>query len=376
MIKKYNLDVTHIESLPTPHDLMTELATSLEQQDFIEQSRTEIRRILDGVDSRFLIIAGPCSIHDVNAAKEYAERLGQLAKEMSDSFLIVMRAYFEKPRTVLGWKGLMYDPHLNSSNDINTGLRWTRQLLLDLADKGIPVATEILDPASAYYFGDLISWGCIGARTTSSQTHRQLASGLPMPIAFKNSTDGNVDQAVNGVAAASVPHTFVGMNPMGKAAIAHTKGNPYGHIVLRGGESKTNYDPESISYALDRLQKANLPQRLIIDCSHDNSNRKHEQQLVVFQSVINQVLEGNRNIRGACLESNLFGGNQSFPADPSSLQYAVSLTDPCLDWATTEHVLRWGYHKWKTAYAEIPQKHDVNSVLPLIANAPKKIYSQ
>jgi 3-deoxy-7-phosphoheptulonate synthase len=320
---------------------MLELPISTAQQQFIEKTRHEIKQIIEGKDPRLLLIVGPCSIHDTIAAKEYARKLHALAQSVSDTFLIVMRVYFEKPRTTLGWKGFLYDPWLDGSHDIPSGIRMTRRLLLDLAELEIPTAAEFLDISSAYYFGDLLSWGCIGARTAASQTHRQVASGLSMPVAFKNSTDGNVDIAINGVINASSPHTFIGMNAHGRLSTVHTSGNTHGHIVLRGGESKPNYDPESISYTLERLQKANLPACLLIDCAHDNSSRKHEQQALVFQSIINQIVEGNREIRGALLESHLFSGNQPM-TNASQLKYAVSLTDPCLNWETTEHLIRWG----------------------------------
>jgi 3-deoxy-7-phosphoheptulonate synthase len=338
-----HLNVIRTEPLPSPYDLIQELPLTLAQKKFIHDSRLEIQRILDGEDPRLLIIVGPCSVHDIKAAKHYATKLHQLSQSVSDKFLLVMRAYFEKPRTSRGWKGFLYDPMLNGSHDILTGLKWTRQLLLDLADIGVPAAAEFLDPSSAYYFGDLLSWGCIGARTSASQTHRQIASGLQMPVAFKNSTDGNVETAINGIISAAVPHSFIGINEHGRVSTVHTSGNTYGHVVLRGGEGQPNYDPKAISEALELLNKAKLPSRLLIDCSHDNSYRQHEQQSVVFQSIIKQLIEGNRNIRGALIESHLEAGNQPFVADPSQLKYAVSLTDPCLNWIATEKLLLWGH---------------------------------
>ncbi len=337
-----HLNVSRTDLLPSPHELLQELPASIAQKQRIQAKRQEVCRILDGADPRLLLIVGPCSIHDITAAKEYATKLHQLAQSLNNVFCILMRVYFEKPRTALGWKGFLYDPWLNGSHDVATGLRWTRRLLLDLTDIGVAAAAEFLDPASAYYFGDLITWGCIGARTAASQTHRQMASGLSMPIAFKNSTDGNVDVAINGILNAAAEHSFIGVNAMGCLSTVHTRGNAYGHVVLRGGENKPNYDPQSISRTLKRLHKANLPQRLLIDCSHDNSLRQHQRQTVVFQSVINQIVEGNRNIRGALIESHLEAGNQPFTASPSELKYAVSLTDACLDWATTERLIRWG----------------------------------
>jgi 3-deoxy-7-phosphoheptulonate synthase len=335
----------HTQPLLTPHALKREFPTTEAQQNFVNQSRAQVKNILDGTDPRILLIVGPCSIHDLSAAREYALKLSQLSKSVSDTFLLVMRCYMEKPRTALGWKGMLYDPHLDGSNDINTGLRWSRELLMTLANLQVPVGTEFLDPLAAAYLEDLISWGCIGARTTSSQTHRQIASGLEIPIAFKNNTDGNYEVAIGGILSAAHPQTYIGINNDGQAAILHTKGNSDCHIALRGGESKTNYDPESIEEVLKRLAHFSLPSRLIIDCSHDNSRRKHQQQSVVFQSVIGQIVEGHANIRGLILESHLFEGNQSFTTDRSQLQYAVSLTDPCLDWETTEKLIRWAQTK-------------------------------
>lgn len=332
----------HAQPLPTPHELLTELPATISQLNFVAETRRSIQKILDGLDQRLILIVGPCSIHDTTAAKEYATKLRKLIPQVSENFLIVMRVYFEKPRTTLGWKGVLYDPWLDGSHDVDTGMRWTRQLLLDLNEMGIAAAAEFLDPASAYYFGDLISWGCIGARTTSSQTHRQIASGLPMPVAFKNSIDGNVDTAIHGILNASTPHTLIGMNQHGKISTIRTAGNPHGHIVLRGAKSRPNYDPQSILHTLDRLRHARLPERLLIDCSHDNSGRTAEKQVPAFQSIIHQVVEGNRNIRGLLLESHLNEGNQPFSADLSKLQYGVSLTDPCINWQMTERLIQWG----------------------------------
>jgi 3-deoxy-7-phosphoheptulonate synthase len=269
-----------------------------------------------------------------------------LSNEVGDQFLLIMRAYFEKPRTQLGWKGLLYDPSLDGSHDIASGLVLTRRLLLDLAELEIPAAAEFLDPVSSVYFDDLISWGCIGARTSTSQTHRQMSSGLTIPIGFKNTTDGNVAAAVNGIVSCAQAHSFMGISQPGKVGVVRTRGNPYGHLVLRGSESQTNYDPQSISEALISLQKAGLPQRLLVDCSHDNSKRDHEQQIVVFQSIIAQILEGNTAIRGLLLESHIESGKQQL-GSPMLLKYAVSLTDPCIDWRTTESLIRWGHEKFK-----------------------------
>lgn len=326
------------QHLPSPGELQHTLPLTASQAHFIYQVREQIIAILSGSDLRQLLVVGPCSIHDITAAKEYAIKLKKLAEEVQDSFLIVMRNYFEKPRTRLGWKGLLHDPYLNGGNDIAEGLKMARQLLLDLTDLEVPAATEFLDPASTEYYGDLISWGCIGARTSSSQIHRQIASGLHMPIAFKNSTDGNVDSAIHGVQAASVGHTYIGMDSSGKVAMVHSNGNSHAHVMLRGGEKGPNYDSLSVQRTLAQLEKAGCKRRLLIDCSHDNCNKQADKQAAVFQDVINQVLEGNDEIRGLMLESHLYGGNQVMHSE-GSLQYGVSLTDPCLDWETTERLI-------------------------------------
>lgn len=330
------------EELISPKDLKLQLPASQQQLDFIYKSRQTIVDILKGRDPRLLLVVGPCSIHDIISAKEYAERLTGLIESIGDVFFVVMRTYFEKPRTVFGWKGLLYDPHLNGSHDIETGLQIARELLLWLAEMNIPAGTEFLDPLTPRYFGDLISWACIGARTTESQTHRQCASGLPMPVAFKNSTSGNIDPAINAMLSAANPHTFFGMNDTGKASIVRTKGNPYAHLVLRGGEARPNYDSLSINRAIQHMQSVNLIPRIMIDCSHDNVNSHYEEQTGVFRSVIQQYIEGIKEICGLSLESHLFGGNQSMPRHGDKLHYAVSLTDPCLDWEATEELVRWG----------------------------------
>lgn len=341
MPKNSAFNSIHIETLPSPAALRNELPASALQLEFIRETRAQISRILNGDDQRLLLVVGPCSIHDMASAKEYAVKLQDLQQRYANTFLIVMRAYFEKPRTGLGWKGLLYDPHLNGSNDMAFGLRHSRELLLYLADIKVPAATEFLDPAAPRFFGDLISWACIGARTVESQVHRQLASGLAMPVAFKNSTSGNIEAAVNGILSASCPHAFFGIDDTGSIAIMRTRGNPHSHLVLRGGEGKPNYDPASVSTILQQLKKAGLPQQIIIDCSHDNSCRKYEEQAVVFKSVIHQYQQGNTAIRGLLLESHLFAGSQHFSSDHSKLQYAVSLTDPCLDWNETEALVSW-----------------------------------
>nr|MBA3816346.1 3-deoxy-7-phosphoheptulonate synthase [Parachlamydiaceae bacterium] len=269
MTKHSNPNARNAESLISPQMLKEGLPPLAAHLEFIEQSRQQIQRILSGEDSRLFLVVGPCSIHDITAAKEYAIKLRHLSDKISKHFFVVMRTHFEKPRTSLGWKGLLHDPHLDGSNAISTGLNLSRELLLFLADLGLPAATEFLDPITFHYLGDLISWACIGARTSESQIHRQFASGLPMPVAFKNSTSGNIDVAINGVLAATCSHSFFGITEHGSLSIVETKGNRHAHVALRGGELKPNYDADSIAYALEQLKKNHLPQQLVIDCSHD-----------------------------------------------------------------------------------------------------------
>ena len=342
MIENNTLILTKTQPLLSPGFLKKNYPLPIKDLIFINQTREQIANILNGQDNRLLLIVGPCSIHDKQGAEEYATKLHGLAADVSKKFLIIMRTYFEKPRTSIGWKGLLYDPHLNGTNDVEEGLHQCRKLLLFLANIGLPAATEFLDPVTPNYLGDLISWACIGARTTESQIHRQFASGIPMPVAFKNSTTGNVKVAINGVKTALSPHSFFGINDEGQVAILHTQGNKNAHIVLRGGENQTNYDAQSIDEALNLMQQNGLPRRILVDCSHDNSSKNHQTQENVFESVLKQYVEGNSLIKGLLLESHLFGGNQHLQEDPSFLRYAVSLTDPCLDFENTEKLIRWG----------------------------------
>ena len=331
----------------SPAELKKRLSASADQRQFVHDSRIQVQRILDGKDPRLLLIVGPCSIHDIIAAKEYATKLQRLSTQISDACLVIMRVFFEKPRTSNGWKGMLYDPFLNGTHDISTGLLWARQLLLYLADLKLPAATEFLDPITPNYYEDLISWACIGARTSESQVHRQIAAGLSMPVAFKNSTGGNLEVAVNGVISAMSKHSYMGIDENGMVSEVITEGNRYAHIALRGGTKQPNYDSESIEMALGLLRKAQLPENILVDCSHDNSNRRLDQQIHVFQSVVNQIAEGNRKIKGLIMESHLYSGNQSLTNEPSALQYAVSITDPCLDWKTTEELLLWAHQVMK-----------------------------
>lgn len=338
--------------LPSPKELREELPINEGISAFIDNARITVKNILDGLDPRMLLIVGPCSIHNVEEALEYALKLKELRNKVQEKFYIVMRAYFEKPRTSIGWKGLLLDPELDGSYDIVKGMHLTRQLLLNIAELGIPSAAEFLSPTSSYYYGDLITWGCIGARTSESQPHREIASGLSMPIAFKNNTDGNPHVAVNGALSASLPHTFIGMNENGTTSVKTTQGNPYSHIVLRGGSGGTNYDPASISIALNALETRGQKRRLIIDCSHDNAEKHHQKQIAVFKSVIHQVVEGNDNIYGLVLESNLNEGSQQLKPHPSKLAYGISITDPCLSWEATEELILWGHQSLSHSFED------------------------
>jgi 3-deoxy-7-phosphoheptulonate synthase len=322
--------------LPTPRELREALFLSFQQAAFIEASRRSIQQILQGTDRRFAIIAGPCSIHDRKSALEYARRFKELASQVSKSCFLVMRVYMEKPRTTTGWKGYLYDPFLDGSYDIRSGLFSSRELLIQLAAMEIPTAAEFVDPLAAPYFADLISWGFIGARTSASQPHRQLASLLQLPIGFKNGTDGNIDHALHGVLTAQHKHTFLYMNDEGKVAITASPGNPLTHVVLRGSWETTNYDPESIAFVKEKMDSLMLNSKILIDCSHGNCQKLHERQKNVFYSVIEQIEAGNDAILGVMLESHLQAGSQpiDFPLD-----YAVSITDPCIDWSTTEELI-------------------------------------
>lgn len=328
--------------LPSYHELKSQYSLSPVQHSFISQSRKTVQEILQGHDPRLLCIVGPCSIHDFQSAKEFAYQLSQLAQEVSSCFFLVMRVYFEKPRTLTGWKGFLYDPLLNGSHDIHLGIQWTRQLLLELATLEVPAATEFLDPLTAFYYDDLITWGSIGARTSSSQPHRQMASILPMPIGIKNGLAGNISAAVNGVRVASLPHTYVGLSPQCQPSIIQSNGNSYTHLVLRGGEHGPNYDAFSVREALRRLENASLHPRLLIDCSHQNSGKRYDKQPLVFHSIMEQIQQGNSAIRGLLIESHLYAGSQPMPSNSHSLQYGVSLTDACLDWDKTAHLIRSG----------------------------------
>jgi 3-deoxy-7-phosphoheptulonate synthase len=338
-MKTRDLRVEGYRPLVSPAMLLDELPLSELGSRTVASAREELVRILDREDDRLIVVVGPCSVHDVEAATEYAGRLATLAKELAAELRIVMRVYFEKPRTTVGWKGLINDPGLDGSFRINDGLRLARRLLLDLAAIGLPAGCEFLDPVSPQYTSDLVSWGAIGARTTESQVHRELASGLSMPVGFKNGTGGTVQIAIDAVRATGHPHSFIGVTEQGLAAFVSTRGNPYGHVILRGGARGPNYDRASVRAALDALREAGLPERLIVDASHGNSERDHLRQPVVVREIAEQIAAGERGIAGVMVESFLVAGRQDL-VDPSRLVYGQSITDACIGWDDTVAVLR------------------------------------
>jgi 3-deoxy-7-phosphoheptulonate synthase len=345
----YNLRVREMLRLAPPAAIKNAFPMTETANDTVVRGRHEIQEILGQADRRLLAIVGPCSIHDVESAFEYAGRLGRLRQELAESLCIVMRVYFEKPRTTIGWKGLINDPHLDGSYDIETGLKTARELLLRINELGLPVATEFLDPIVPQYIADLVSWAAVGARTTESQTHREMASGLSMPVGFKNGTDGSLQIAIDAMGAARHPHSFLGIDQEGVTSIVRTAGNQEGHLVLRGGRLKGNYDPESIADAEATLRRAGLPAVLMVDCSHANSAKQHARQEEVWQSVIEQRRAGNRALIGLMVESFLEEGNQPFPAPRASLRRGVSITDACVNWTTTERMLRHGAERIQKA---------------------------
>jgi 3-deoxy-7-phosphoheptulonate synthase len=321
-----------------PVFLEEELPTTEKAAATVYEARTQITRILEGKDKRLIVVVGPCSIHDPAAALEYARLLKAASDKLSNELCILMRVYFEKPRTTVGWKGLINDPYLDGSFRINDGLRIARRLLLDLAELGMPAGTEFLDMIIPQYMVGLVSWGAIGARTTESQVHRELVSGLSCPVGFKNGTSGNVQIAVDAVQAAGHPHTFLGHTKYGQSAIFFTAGNPYCHVILRGGRKTTNYDSASVAQAGSLLEKAGLPPHVMVDCSHANSNKDHTRQPAVCRDVAAQVAAGERRILGLMIESNLFPGAQKLAKD-KALAYGQSITDACIGWQTTEELL-------------------------------------
>jgi 3-deoxy-7-phosphoheptulonate synthase len=359
----YNVNVAAQEVLLTPAAIKQVLPLSERAEETVLRGRNTVERILDRKDHRLMVVVGPCSIHDPVAAMDYAQRLKRLADEVSDTLYVVMRVYFEKPRTTTGWKGLINDPHMNDSFDIGEGLRRARKVLLDINELGLPAGTEALDPISPQYLGDLVTWSAIGARTTESQTHREMASGLSTPVGFKNGTDGGLQVAVNALLSVSSPHSFLGINQGGQVAVIRTKGNRYGHVVLRGGSKGPNYDSVTIALVEQDLAKNKLPPNIMVDCSHANSNKDPALQPLVMHDVAHQIAEGNQSIIGVMLESNLHAGNQSIPADLAQLKYGVSVTDGCIDWGTTEKLLRDTRARLKDALpARMPRMAQVRSL--------------
>lgn len=340
-----DLNVVSQERLISPKEIKEKLPLTDAARKVVTEGRDTVRNILDRKDPRLMVVIGPCSIHDLEAAKDYANRLKALAEKVSDSLYIVMRVYFEKPRTTVGWKGLINDPYLDDSFKVQDGLHIGRQLLLDIAEIGLPTATEALDPISPQYMQDLISWSAIGARTTESQTHREMASGLSSAVGFKNGTDGGLTVAINALQSVSNPHRFLGIDTDGKVSIVTTKGNGYGHVVLRGGNGKPNYDSVSVAMCEQELEKASLTPNIMVDCSHANSNKNHALQPLVMENVTNQILEGNKSIIGIMVESHINEGNQKISDD---MAYGVSVTDACIDWETTEKTLIDMNEKLKT----------------------------
>jgi 3-deoxy-7-phosphoheptulonate synthase len=340
MLATNNLRVTETVPLPSPNSLKERFPITERAASSVTTARREIEAVLSGADSRAIVIVGPCSIHDPVAAIEYAERLRRLQLQLSDDLLIVMRAYFEKPRTTTGWKGLINDPHLDGTRDVQTGLQHARKLLLDIAELGIPTATEMLDPVVPQYTADLIAWAAIGARTTESQTHREMASGLSMPVGFKNGTDGSLSIAINAMRAAQAAHSFLGVDDNGHVAAIRTSGNPYSHVVLRGGSAGPNFERSHVQHASHQLREAGLCDRVLIDCSHANSGKDPNNQTRVAADVASQLVDERCGVLGVMIESHLVAGRQDLGASPASLLYGQSITDACIDIETTEQLLR------------------------------------
>ncbi len=335
-----NLNVGAFDAMPTPEEIHARLPISDKATHTVTHGRNLLRKILDRKDPRVFVVVGPCSIHDPVAGLDYARRLKALSDEVGDVLQIIMRVYFEKPRTTVGWKGYINDPFMDDSFRVDIGMQKAREFLLQVNELGLPTGTEALDPISPQYYGDLITWTAIGARTTESQTHREMSSGLSTPVGFKNATNGDLSVAVNAILSSSRQHSFLGINGSGKVAIVRTKGNGYGHVVLRGGDGRPNYDTVSVSIAEQALVKAKLPANIVVDCSHANSSKKPELQPLVMADVVNQIRGGNKALVGLMIESNIEAGNQPIPADLSQLKYGCSVTDGCVGWETTEKMIR------------------------------------
>jgi 3-deoxy-7-phosphoheptulonate synthase len=335
-----NINVSCFDAMPTPDELHAKLPLSDRAGEVVMQGREALRNILDRKDPRLFVVVGPCSIHDPVAGLDYARRLKKLQAEVADTLLLVMRVYFEKPRTTTGWKGYINDPDMDDSFHVDRGMENARKFLLDVGQLGLPAATEALDPITPQFLGDLIAWNAIGARTTESQTHREMSSGLSTPVGFKNGTDGDISIAINAILSASHPHSFLGLNSQGRVAIVRTRGNRYGHVVLRGGDGRPNYDTVSVAMAEQALAKAGLAANIVVDCSHANSFKNPELQPLVMADVVNQVRLGNRSLVGMMIESNIVAGKQPIPEDLSQLKYGCSVTDGCVGWDTTENMIR------------------------------------
>ncbi|MBD2441503.1 3-deoxy-7-phosphoheptulonate synthase [Nostoc sp. FACHB-110] len=337
-----NIKSSHI--LLTPHDVKTRVPITKSAEHTVLKYRQQLEHILDFQDSRKFIVVGPCSIHDTKAAIEYAEKLKKLADQVQDKLLLIMRVYFEKPRTTVGWKGLINDPDMDDSFHVEKGLLTARSLLLKIAELELPAGTEALDPIIPQYISELISWSAIGARTTESQTHREMSSGLSMPVGFKNGTDGNIQVALNALHSAKSPHNFLGINNKGQVSVFQTRGNPYGHVILRGG-NQPNYDAANVQLVEEKLKQSNLPPRIVIDCSHGNTNKDYRLQSQVFEDVIQQIVDGNTSIVGMMLESHLYEGNQPLNCQPAELKYGISVTDKCIGWEETERIILAAYQR-------------------------------
>ena len=335
-----NINVSAFDPMPSPDEIAARLPLSASAAREVMRDREVLRNILDRRDHRLFVVVGPCSIHDPLAGLDYARRLKALADAVGDTLYLVMRVYFEKPRTTTGWKGYINDPDMDDSFHVDQGMQKARQFLLELAELGLPAGTEALDPISPQYLGGLISWTAIGARTTESQTHREISSGLSTPVGFKNGTNGDVAIAINAILSASRPHSFLGINGQGRTAIVRTRGNGYGHLVLRGGDGRPNYDTVSVQMAEQALHKAGLPGNIVIDCSHANSFKNPDLQPLVMADIVNQVRLGNKSLIGVMIESNIEAGNQPIPANLAQLRYGCSVTDACVDWETTETMIR------------------------------------
>jgi 3-deoxy-7-phosphoheptulonate synthase len=342
-----NLNIEAFELMPTPEEIHARVPLSETAAESVLAGRRTLERILDGADPRVFVVVGPCSIHDPVAGLDYAKRLKRLADEVADTLVLVMRVYFEKPRTSIGWKGYINDPYMDDSFHIEEGMKLAREFLLAVNEAGLPAGTEALDPIAPQYLGDLIAWTAIGARTSESQTHREMSSGLSTPVGFKNGTDGSLDAAVNAIISASSPHNFLGINMQGRSSVVRTAGNRYGHLVLRGGGGRPNYDTVSVALAEAALAKAGLPHNIVVDCSHANSYKKPEMQPLVMHDCVNQIRDqrasGHRSIVGLMIESFIEEGNQAIPADPAlhgQMKYGMSVTDACVDWPTTEKMIR------------------------------------